>query len=120
MSKLIKAGSLLLVTACFAIPALGDDAPVATPAPAASSAAATPAPAPATAVTAVAPKSSTPKLVCEDSTEIGSHLRKRICLTPEQVEARKKAARNFSDNMHSTVQCGASGCGGMGSGGPPK
>ena len=77
MSKLLKAGGLLLVAACFAAPALGDDAP-ATPAPAAAPAPATTAtPAPAT-VAAAAPKSTTPKLVCEDDSEIGSHLHKRI------------------------------------------
>ena len=115
MSKLITAGSLLLA-ACFTASALADGAPAAgTAAPATAAA-----PAPATAVAAAAPKSSTPKLVCEDDSEIGSHLHKRICLTPEQVQARKKAARDFSDNMHSTVQCGSGGCSGSGSGGPPK
>lgn len=117
MSKLMKAGGLFLVAACFAVPALGDEAP-ATPAPVAASVA-LPAPAPATAV-AVAPKPTTPKLVCEDDSQIGSHLHKRICLTPEQVEARKKAARDMADSIHSTVQCGASGCSGSGSGGPPN
>lgn len=121
MSKFIKAGSLMLVAACFTASALADGSP----APTAGTVAAAPAPAtaaapaPATAaVAATAPKSSTPKLVCEDDSEIGSHLHKRICLTPEQVQARKKAARDFSDNMHSTVQCGANGCGS--SSGPPK
>ncbi len=121
MSKLIKAASLLLVTACFAAPALADGTPTPAAGTAVAAAPATAAaPAPATAVAAAAPKSSTPKLVCEDDSEIGSHLHKRICLTPEQVQARKKAARDFSDNMHSSVQCGANGCSGGGSSGPPK
>lgn len=123
MSKLIQAAGLFLMAACCAIPALGDDAP-ATPAPAAGTAvAAAPAPAPAAApapatVVAAAPKSAVPKLVCEDDSEIGSHLHKRICYTPEQVQARKKAARDMMDSMHSTVQCGDGGC--SGGANPPK
>ena len=121
MSKLIKAGSLMLVAACFTASALADGSPAPAAGTTVAAAPATAAaPAPATAVAAAAPKSGTPKLVCEDDSEIGSHLHKRICLTPEQVQARKKAARDFSDNMHSTVQCNAGGCGGSGSSGPPK
>lgn len=93
-------------------------APAATaPAPGEPTAAANPAPA---ASTTAAPAASTakPKLICEDDEQIGSHFRKRVCLTPEQVEARKKAARDMF--QHGQVNsCNENGCNGSPLGGPP-
>lgn len=85
------------------------------PAPAAGTVAASPAPA---APTTAAPAVSTakPKLICEDETEIGSHFRRRICMSPEQAAARRKAAQDAFRNRSSTQSCNDSGCSG---GAPP-
>jgi hypothetical protein len=67
-----------------------------TPAPAAAPAAASSAPA---AGTASAPETAQaapgkPKLVCEEQKPLGSLLPQRICMTPEEAAARKKAAQD--------------------------
>ena len=113
--------SALSLTAGADAPAPGVAAPpattAATPAPVEPVVAGNPAPA---ASTTAAPAASTakPKLICEDAEQLGSHFRKRICLTPEQVEARKKAARDMF--QHGQVNsCNQNGCNGGPMGGPP-
>lgn len=110
MTKLLMTcGAAVLLAACASQPA----STVSTTAPAASPAVSTTA-APAT-TTGAQPQQS--KLICEDSTQIGSHFRSRVCLTPEQVEARHKAAQSMFDHGM-TNPCGNSPCGGAG--GPPR
>lgn len=71
-----------------------------TPAASAGTAAAA-APAAATA----APKAAaTPKLVCESVSEAGSHMKKRVCLTPEQMEQRHKDSQQAARDMQSRAQ----------------
>jgi len=119
LAALLIASSLSLAAGADAPapPAATATAPAAAPAPVEPAVAANPAP---TASTTAAPAASTakPKLICEDDEQIGSHFRKRVCLTPEQVEARKKAARDMF--QHGQVNsCNESGCNGGGMGGPP-
>ena len=73
--------------------------------------------APAAATTARAAPA-TPKLICEDSTQIGSHMSQRICLTPEQVAERRKAAQAMFNQSGHTNPCGNSPCGQGGQ--PPR
>lgn len=56
------------------------------------------------------------KLICEDSDQIGSHFHARVCLTPEQAEARKKAAQEMMSNLPG----GNGGCANNSCGGPPS
>ncbi len=86
MTKLALACSLALtLMACASNP--DNSTPAA--APAASSA--TPAPASGAAPVAAAP--SKPKLVCEEEKPLGSLLPQRVCMTPEEAAARKRAAQ---------------------------
>ncbi len=39
------------------------------------------------------------KLICSESYPMGSHIPQRICLTPEQAAARKKAAQEAMQNV---------------------
>jgi len=92
MTKLSLACGLVLSAALTACASAPQDSPrTATAAPGAG--------------TAIAAASGTrPKLVCEDSNQIGSHMAAHICLTPEQVEARRKeaqqAAQDFQNRPH--------------------
>lgn len=107
MSKLLMTcGLVMALTACATSQPASTASSGASTAPAAQSGAA-----PATAVTK-------PKLVCEDTAQMGSHFQQRVCMTPEQAEARRKAAQAAMQNyQNSTVSaCGDSGC----SGGPPR
>lgn len=89
-------------------------APATAAAPAADSApAATTAAAPQTAA---APAK--PKLVCEETEQMGSHFPQRVCMTPEQMEARRKAAQAAMQNFQMQgAQCAQ---GGGACGGPPR
>jgi hypothetical protein len=58
-----------------------------------------------------------PRLICEDETQIGSHFRKRICMSPEQAAERRKAAQDAFRNHSATQSCSDAGCSG---GGPPR
>jgi invasion protein IalB len=97
MMKLSLACGLALSAAVAAYTSIA--APTATTA--AAPAGATVAPAAATA----SPKPATaPKLVCESVNEMGSHMKKRVCLTPEQMAQRHKdsqqAAQDFQNRPH--------------------
>ncbi|HEV7164998.1 MAG TPA: hypothetical protein VGO35_06380 [Gammaproteobacteria bacterium] len=73
----------------------------------------------ASASTAVKPQQA--KLVCDDEEQIGSHFHARVCLTPEQVAARKKAAQLMMLNHNGgNGGCANSSCPSMGAGGPPR
>ena len=89
MTKLsLTCGLVLTLAACASNPS--------TPAPAAAVSAPTGAPAATTAPAAGTPTaavSTKPKLICDDTSQMGSHMMTRICLTPEQAEARRKAAQ---------------------------
>ena len=89
-----------LLAACSSAPthsqlgtAAAPSAAVAPAAPAAPAATAAPA-----AGTAVATASTKIKLVCDDTNQTGSHMITRICLTPEQMEARRKAAQQAAQD----------------------
>ncbi len=70
------------------------------------------------ATTAAAPGK--PKLVCEETQQLGSHFPQRVCMTPEQMEARRKAAQAAMQNYQMQgAQC-AQGGGGGACGGPPR
>src|SRR5579859_2808712 len=86
---------------------------------------ATPAAAPtsvASAATSAAPQAAPAptkgKMVCEDSARIDSHFKQRVCMTPEEVEARRKAAQADMQNYQNSSVC-AQGGGGGACGGPP-
>ena len=108
MTKLLMTcGAAILLAACASQPATTGST-------------ASPSVAPAAGTTAaVAAATSTPakgKLICEDSEQIGSHFHSRVCLTPEQGEARKKAARDMMLNSQSGM-CASKDCAGGGGGG---
>jgi len=116
MTKLlITCGLLAALTAC-ATSQPAPSAAASSAVPPATSASAAPASQTAVAATAAAPAK--PKLVCDETARIDSHFQQRVCLTPEQVEARRKAAQEAMRNyQNSTVSaCGDGGC----SGGPPR
>ncbi|HEX2668591.1 MAG TPA: hypothetical protein VHP13_09480 [Gammaproteobacteria bacterium] len=80
-----------------------------TPAPAADTSAT---PAPAAGSAAEAPKTAAkPKLVCEESKPLGSLLPQRICMTPEEAAARKRASQDAMRNIQNQSSVGP----GMGS-----
>lgn len=65
----------------------------------------------APAGTAVAPAgtsattaSKTPKLVCENISEAGSHMKKRVCLTPEQMEQRHRDSQRAAQDLQQRAQ----------------
>jgi len=99
MTKLSIACGLALATVVAAWSSTLMAAPAATTA--AAPAAATAAPAAATA----APKpAATPKLVCESVSESGSHMKKRVCMTPEQMEQRHKDSQQAARDMQQRAQ----------------
>ncbi len=51
------------------------------------------------------------KLICSLSYPIGSHIPARICLTPAQEAARRKAAQEAMQNQGQVTPCGANSCG---------
>lgn len=111
MTKLLMTcGAMVLLAACASQPATTGST-------------ASPAVAPAAGTTAaVAAATSAPakgKLICEDSEQIGSHFHSRVCLTPEQVEERRKAAQQMMLNEHPLSGCANNSCGSM-TGGPPR
>lgn len=48
--------------------------------------------------------STTPKLVCEDTSQIGSHMQAHICLTPEQVAQRQKDSQEAARDLQNRAQ----------------
>lgn len=116
MTKLLMTCGLLMVLAACATSQPAPSASASASAPAVTSASAAPAAQSGTAPVAAAPAK--PKLVCEAADQMGSHFQQRVCMTPEQMEARKKAAQEAMRNyQNSTVSaCGDNGCGG----GPPR
>jgi len=64
------------------------------PAPVAAPAGASAAPAAGTSNTTAQAAPAKPKLVCEEQKPLGSLLPQRICMTPEEAAARKKAAQD--------------------------
>lgn len=117
MTKLLMTcGLLAVLTAC----ATSQPAPSAAAAPAAPAVTDTASAAPA-AQSGAAPVAAAPgksKLICEDTSRIDSHFQQRVCMTPEQAEARRKAAQEaMRTYQNSSVSaCGDNGC----SGGPPR
>jgi hypothetical protein len=99
MTKISFACGLALSTVVAAWSSMLMAAPAATTAVAAATAAA--APAGATAAPKVA---ATPKLVCESISEAGSHMKKRVCLTPEQMEQRHKDSQQAARDMQQRAQ----------------
>lgn len=94
MTKLSLACGLTLsaaLAACSSTPPAGQTATGSTSAPAATTAAST-------------ASTRGPKLVCEDTSQMGSHFSQHICLTPEQVAQRRKdsqqAAQDFQNRAH--------------------
>jgi hypothetical protein len=73
----------------------------------------------AAASATTAAKPAAPKLVCEETDQMGSHFQQRVCMTPEQMEARRKAAQAAMLSSHSVAACGNNGCPG-GASGPPR
>jgi hypothetical protein len=95
MTKLTLACGLILTLAACA----------SDPAGTASTATTTAAPAPDTA--GPAPQAAAkPKLVCEETKPLGSLLPQRICVTPEEAAARKRAAQDAMRNMQQQSQIG--------------
>lgn len=75
-------------------------------APAATATPAATAPAAASAVAAAPAK---PKLVCESTHAIDSHINQRICMTPEQMAERKKADQERMRRLQAGAPCATSG-----------
>ncbi|HEX4300798.1 MAG TPA: hypothetical protein VH327_07995 [Gammaproteobacteria bacterium] len=104
MTKLSFACGLVLSTAVATWSSVSMAAPTA--ATAAAPTAATAAPAgittPAAATAAAAPK--TPKLVCESVSEAGSHMKKRVCLTPEQMAQRHKDSQQAAQDLQNRAR----------------
>jgi len=57
----------------------------------------TPAPAPATTVAPAKPAK--PKMICHDEVPTGSIMSRRVCRTPEQVEADRQQARRDNEAL---------------------
>lgn len=51
------------------------------------------------AATAASKAPATPKLVCESVNEMGSHMKKRVCLTPEQMAQRHKDSQQAAQDL---------------------
>ncbi len=93
----------------FSLNALADaPAPAASTAtpPAQASTAAQPAPA------AVAAAPAKPKLVCEVTHPLDSHINQRICMTPEEMAERKKHDQEALRRMQAGSPCATSSTGG--------
>jgi hypothetical protein len=65
----------------------------------------------ATTATAAA-QAGKPKLVCEETRPLGSLLPQRICLTPEEAAARKKASQEAIRNIQNSSSGTQNGGGG--------
>ena len=112
MSKsFLICGLLMALTACATSQpsSTASTASAAAPAMAANTAAA-----PAASTAAAPAKPAKPKLVCEDSARIDSHFKQHLCYTPEEMEARRKAAQAAMQTYQnsSVSACGDSGCSG--------
>lgn len=92
MTKLTLACGLALSAALAACSSAPPTASTASAAPAATTAAAT------------AKVSSKPKLVCDDSDQMGSHFSHPICLTPEQVAQRQRDSQQAAQDMQQRAQ----------------
>ena len=68
--------------------------------------------APAGQTATAAAQAGKPKLVCEETRPLGSLLPQRICLTPEEAAARKRAAQEAIRNMQNTSSGTQNGGGG--------
>ena len=117
MTKLLlTCGLLAALTAC----ATSQPAPSA---PTASTSSAAPDAGSAAAAPQVAAAPSKPKMICEDTARTDSHFQQRVCMTPEQMEARRKQAQADMQNYQNSGVCaqggGGGSCGG-GGGGPPR
>jgi len=56
-------------------------------------------------------KPKTPKMVCRSEVAIGSIMQKRVCRTPEQVEAEKLQAKRDTDSLSDHLAaCRGAGC----------
>lgn len=91
MTKLFLACGLALSAALAACSSAPPAAPTATTASGATT-------------TAPTTASTKPKLVCDDSDQMGSHFSHPICLTPEQVEQRQKDSRQAAQDMQQRAQ----------------
>jgi hypothetical protein len=69
------------------------------------------APAAASAVAAAPAAPAKPKLVCETTHPLDSHINQRICMTPEQMAERKKAAQEAMRRLQAGKPCATSGNG---------
>jgi hypothetical protein len=99
MTKFVLAcGLALTLMACASNPDQSSAA-----APAAGSSAA---PASSTATTVAQAAPAKPKLVCEEQKPLGSLLPQRICMTPEEAAARKKASQDRMRQMQDQSSVG--------------
>ena len=101
MTKLSLACGLALSAALAAYSSVPKADPTATAATTAAPVSATTA---APAGTTAAKVSKTPKLVCEESEQMGSHFSQHICLTPEQVAQRRKDSQQAARDLQSRAQ----------------
>ena len=106
MKSPLACGLILTLAAC----ASNSSAPGTAAAPANSTGTVVTAPAPATAQ-APAAQPAKPKLVCEEDKPLGSLIPQRICMTPEEAAARRKAAQDRMRNLQNQSAVGP----GMGS-----
>jgi hypothetical protein len=103
MTKLSFACGLVLSTAVAAWSSVSIAAPTAATATAPADATVAPAGVTTPAATAAAaPK--TPKLVCENVSEAGSHMKKRVCLTPEQMAQRHKDSQQAAHDLQNRAR----------------
>jgi hypothetical protein len=75
-------------------------------------AAGVPSTAPAAHTASAAAQAGKPKLVCEETKPLGSLLPQRICVTPEEAAARKKASQEAIRNMQNQSSGSQNGGGG--------
>jgi len=89
MKMMSSIGALALCAALAACSSVPKTAPTATAAPVSS-----------TGVAAVA----APKLICETTHDMGSHMQHRECLTPEQVAQRHKDSQQAAQDLQNRAQ----------------
>ena len=99
MMKLPLVCGLALSAAVAAYPSLSMAAPGATTAIAPAGATAAPA-----AATAASKPAAAPKLVCESVNEMGSHMKKRVCLTPEQMAQRHRDSQQAAQDLQNRAR----------------
>lgn len=104
--SILLCGLLALSTAVLADTTATAPAATATPVPATDAAQAAP-----SAASAVAAAPAKPKLVCETTHPLDSHINQRICMTPEQMAERKKAAQEAMRRLQAGKPCATSGSG---------